>query len=142
MKTIVAFFCLALLAAGCAKKGVTDPVSKDQATGKWTIHAVRYQVYNGSPTPKDSTIPWRPNPENFVSFDGVSTLEYSYNSPVVQSGNYSFIGSDSISITMDHKTTRWKVLLLTGTNFNIESTSENNPAFPGAKVVTYQGFIR
>ena len=141
MKTILSLLCLALL-AGCAKKGIIDPVTKDQAAGKWTIHGVRYQVFTGSPTPKDSSIPWQPNPENFVSFDGVSSLQYSYNSPVVWSGDYSYIGTDSISISVDHKTTRWKILLLTATNFNIESTSTNNPAFPGATVVTYQGFIR
>ncbi len=128
--------------SGCAKKGITDPVALDKASGKWSINAIRYQVYNGSPTPKDSTIPWRPNPENFVSFDGVSSLQYSFNSPTVLGGEYSFIGNDSISIRVDHTTTRWKILLLTNTNFNIESTSSNNPDFPGATVVTFQGFVR
>lgn len=127
---------------GCVKKGIENPITLDKASGKWSINAVRYKVYNGSPTPKDSTIPWRPNPENFVSFDGVSSLQYSFNSPAILSGDYSFIGEDSISIRMDHTTTRWKILLLTGSNFNIESTSSNNPEFPGATVVTYQGFVR
>lgn len=124
------------------KKGINNPVSLDKASGKWSINAIRYQVYNGSTIAKDSTIPWRPNPENFVSFDGVSSLQYSFNSPAVLGGDYQFIGTDSISIRVDHETTRWKILLLTGTNFNVESTSSNNPAFPGATVVTFQGFVR
>lgn len=131
-----------LLFPGCTKKGIDNPVTLDKASGKWSINAVRYKVYTGTPTPKDSTIPWRPNPENFVSFDGVSSLQYSFNSPAVLGGDYSFIGNDSISLRVDHKTTRWKILLLTGTNFNIESTSSNNPDFPGATVVTFQGFVR
>ena len=126
----------------CSKKGIINPVTLDKASGKWSINAIRYKVYNGTPTPKDSTIPWRPNPENFVSFDGVSTLQYSFNSPVVSGGEYSFIGTDSISIKVDHEATRWKILLLTETNFNIESTSSNNTAFPGATVITFQGFVR
>lgn len=128
--------------SGCAKKGIVDPVTLDKASGKWSINAVRYQVYNGSTTPKDSTIPWRPNPENFVLFDGISSMQYCFNSRSVSDGEYSFIGSDSILLRMDHQTTRWKILLLTGTNFNIQSTSSNNPAFPGATVVTFQGFVR
>jgi hypothetical protein len=131
-----------LVFSGCAKKGIQDPVTLDKASGKWTIHAIRYRIFDGPTTSKDSTIPWRPIPENFVSFDGVSSLQYCFNSTGVLGGDYSFIGSDSISIRVDHKTTRWKILLLTGTNFNIESTSANNPDFPGATVVTYQGFIR
>jgi hypothetical protein len=141
MKTILSVICLAML-AGCAKKGITEPITKDKAAGKWIIHDVRYNIYNGSATPQDSSIPWRPNPENFVTFDGTSTLQYSFNSPVVWGGEYSFIGEDSISMQVDHKTTRWKILLLTGTNFNIESTSTSHPSFPGARVITYQGFIR
>ncbi len=141
MKTFLSLLCLALL-AGCTKKGITDAVTLDKAAGKWGIHGVRYQIFNGSSTPKDSTVPWVPRPENFVRFDGVSTLQYSYNSPVVWNGDYSLIGTDSISINIDHQTTRWKILLLTETNFNIEMTSTNNPAFPGATVKTFQGFIR
>lgn len=141
MKTILSIFCLALL-AGCAKKGITDPVTEDKAAGKWVIHDVRFHIDNGTPTPRDSSIPWRPNPENFVSFDGSSKVQYAYNTPVVSSGEYAFIGTDSISIVMNHETIRWKILLLTQTNFNIESTSYNNPVAPGVKVITYQGFIR
>ena len=128
--------------AGCSKKGIKEAVTLDKAKGKWGIHGVRYQIFNGSTTPKDSTIPWVPNPENFVSFDGVSAMQYSFNSPIVWTGDYSLIGTDSISININHQTTRWKILLLTETNFNIETTSTNNPAFPGARVVTFQGFIK
>jgi len=142
MKTILSIASVLLLAS-CAKQGISEAVTKDNAAGKWVIHGVRYQVYNnGSSTPRDSSQPWKPNPENFVNFDGVSKLSYSYNSPAVTSGEYAFIGNDSISITMNHETTRWKILLLTNTNFNIETTTTNHPSFPGATVKTYQGFIR
>jgi hypothetical protein len=141
MKTFLSILCLALL-AGCSKNGITDAVTLDKAAGKWGIHGVRYQVFTGSPTPKDSSVPWVPNPENFIKFDGVASMQYSFNSPIVWTGDYSLIGNDSISINIDHQTTRWKILLLTETNFNIEMTSTNHPSFPGATVKTFQGFIR
>ncbi len=132
---------LALQLAGC-KKGIKDPVTLDKAAGKWSINAIRYQIYNGTPTPQDSTVPWRPNPENFVSFDGVSNLQYKYNSSPVYNGSYAFIREDSIILTMDGETTRWKVLLLTPTNFNIQRTSDHLHDFPGRTVTMYQSFVR
>jgi hypothetical protein len=128
--------------SSCSKKGIKDPVTLDKATGKWSINSIRYQVYTGSSTPKDSTVPWHPNPENYVIFDGVANFQYAFNSPNTVNGNYSFIGQDSISISMEAEATRWKILLLTPTNFNIERTAGNLHDFPGATVVTYQSFVR
>ncbi len=132
---------LAFQVSSC-KKGIKDPVTLDKAAGKWSINAIRYQIYNGAATPQDSTVPWRPNPENFVSFDGVSNLQYRFNNSPLYSGTYSFIREDSIIMNMDGETTRWKILLLTPTNFNIERTSNNLHDFPGKRVTTYQSFVR
>jgi hypothetical protein len=134
------FFLLTIF--GCAKPGIKDPVTLDKAAGKWSINAIRYKIYYGTPEAKDSTIPWKPVLENYVSFDGASHLEYCFNSPVATGGEYSFIGKDSIDMKIGSEVNRWKILLLTGTNFNIERTSTNNTSFPGATVVTYQGFVR
>jgi hypothetical protein len=131
------------LAAGIGcKKGIKDPITLDKAAGKWSINAIRYKIYTGSPEAKDSTVPWRPVTENQVTFDGVSRLQYQFNSADAQSGEYGFIGADSITLNISSKPTRWKILLLTPTNFNIERTELDNPSFPGATVVTYQGFVR
>lgn len=124
------------------KKGIKDPVTLDKAAGKWSINAIRYQIYNNSTTPQDSTVPWRPIPENYVIFDGAANFQYCFNSSSVTNGNYAFVGSDSISINMDGEATRWQILLLTATNFNIARTSNNLHDFPGARVVTYQSFVR
>ena len=124
------------------KKGVSEAVTLDKAAGKWSINAIRFKIYNGTATAKDSTIPWRPAPENFVSFDGVANLQYSFNSTTVTDGSYSFAGADSIDIRITNETKRWKILLLTSTNFNVETTSNDDKFFPGATVVTFQGFVR
>jgi hypothetical protein len=126
----------------CLKKGIKDAVTLDKAAGKWSINAVRYKIYYGTPTAKDSTVPWRPVVENYVTFDGVSRLEYNFNAPAATSGEYAFVGSDSIDLKVGTEINRWKIDLLTNTNFNIERTSNNNSSFPGATVVTYQGFVR
>jgi hypothetical protein len=131
-----------LTITSCFKKGIKDAVTLDQAAGKWSINAIRYQIYYGTPVPKDSTVPWRPVVENFVSFDGISRLEYCFNSSSATGGEYAFVGSDSIDIKVGNDINRWKIDLLTNTNFNIERTSTDNNAFPGATVVTYQGFVR
>jgi hypothetical protein len=131
-----------LTITGCVKKGIKEAITLDDAAGKWNIHAIRYKFYYGTPEGKDSTVPWKPIPENYVSFDGVSRLEYCFNSPSSTSGDYKFIGHDSIDIKVGNETNRWKIQLLTNTNFNIERTYIDNTKFPGATVVNYQGFIR
>ncbi len=136
-------FVLLVVFASC-KKGVKEPITLDRAAGKWSINAIRYQAYyNGSNTPADSTVPWRPVVENYVSFDGMTSFQYCFNTSYSTNGNYSFMGQDSISITMNEVTTKWKILLLTSTNFNIERELDNIHDFPGAeKVVMFQAFVR
>ena len=133
------FFVLAI--ASC-KKGIKEAVTLDKAAGKWSINAVRYQAFYGTSEAKDSTVPWKPVVENYVDFDGVSHLEYCFNSSSATGGEYAFVGHDSIDIKVGSETGRWKIDLLTGTNFNIEKTSTNHTSFPGATVITYQGFVR
>ena len=132
---------LTLINSGC-KKGIKEPVTLDKAAGKWSINAIRMQVINGSTIITDSTIPWRPVVENFVTFDGISKLNYNFNKPTATAGNYTLYGYDSIRIQIGDDNRKWKILLLTTTNFNIETTSTNNSTYPGAKVVTFQGFVR
>ena len=132
---------LTLINSGC-KKGIKEPVTLDKAAGKWSINAIRMQVLNGSTILTDSTVPWRPVVENFVTFDGISKLNYNFNKPTATAGNYTLYGYDSIRIQIGDDNRKWKILLLTTTNFNIETTSTNNSTYPGAKVVTFQGFVR
>jgi len=134
-------FTFLLTISSCFKKGIKEAVTLDKAAGKWSINAVRYKIYYGT-TPKDSTVPWRPVIENYVAFDGVSRLEYCFNSSSSTGGEYAFVGSDSIDIKVGTEINRWKINLLTNTNFNIERTSTDNTSFPGATVITYQGFVR
>ncbi len=129
------------LFTGC-KKGIKDPVTLDKASGKWSINAIRMKVFNGTSLLKDSTLPWRPIVENYVSFDGISNLNYCFNSSTSTPGEYKLLPNDSILLKVGNDNRRWKILLLTETNFNIETTAVDNSAFPGATVVTYQGFVR
>jgi len=132
-----------IVSAYSCKKGIKDPITLDQAAGNWNIHAIRYNIYYGTPEPKDSTIPRIPNTKRFVTFDGVSQIQYCFNSLTTLSGDYKFIGKDSIQINMNNETLTWKIMLLTSTNFNIERTLTDKSAFPGAsEVVMYQGFVR
>ena len=133
---------LLLLTNFSCRKGVKEAITLDKAAGKWSINAIRYRIYYGTPEPKDSTVPWKPVVENFVSFDGVSHFQYCYNSSATTGGEYAFVGSDSIDIKIGTEINRWKIQLLTSTNFNIERTSSDNNSFPGATVITYQGFVR
>ena len=134
------FVAIALCTSSC-KKGIADPVTLDKAAGKWSINAIRYRIHTGS-SYQDSTVPWRPNPENFVSFDGKSNMQYRFNNTSVFNGTYTFIREDSIIMNMGEEVSRWKILLLTPTNFNIEMTSEYLHDFPGRKVTTFQSFVR
>ena len=126
----------------CVKKGIKDAVTLDKAAGKWSINAIRYKIYYGTADSKDSTVPWKPVVENYVSFDGISRLEYCFNSSAATGGEYSFLGADSIDIKVGTDINRWKILLLTNTNFNIQRTDTDNTKVPGATVITYQGFVR
>ena len=132
---------LTFINSGC-KKGIKDPVTLDKAAGKWSINAIRMQVINGSTIITDSTIPWRPVVENFITFDGISKLNYNFNKASATAGNYTLYGYDSIRIQIGDDNRKWKILLLTTTNFNIQTTSNDNASYPGAQVVTFQGFVR
>ena len=136
---------LSLLSISCftaCKKGIKDPVTLDKAAGKWSINAIRMQAFNGNTLVKDSTVPWRPVVENYISFDGISNVNYCFNSSSSTAGEYKLLPNDSIMLTVGNDNRRWKILLLTATNFNIETTTDDDVNFPGATVVTYQGFVR
>jgi len=132
---------LILINSGC-KKGIKEPVTLDKAAGKWSINAIRMQVINGSTIITDSTVPWRPVVENFIAFDGISKLNYNFNKASATAGNYTLYGYDSIRLQIGDDNRKWKILLLTTTNFNIQTTSNDNASYPGAQVVTFQGFVR
>jgi hypothetical protein len=151
--------CIIAITGSC-KKGIKDAITLDRAAGTWSVNAIRYNISYGGLTSRDSTVPWRPTPNNYVTFDGVQNVQYAFNQTNNFSGKYTLLGADSIllSFTTDNnrfsetdsvtmailggEKSRWKILLLTPTNFNIQKTSTNNKSFPGATVVTYQGFVR
>ncbi|MFT3681319.1 MAG: hypothetical protein QM791_13665 [Ferruginibacter sp.] len=151
---------LVALMTGC-KKGVKDPVTLDKAAGTWSINSIRFNASYGAGATKDSTVPWKPVIGNNVTFDGVSKFDYSFNVDYKSFGTYSLDAlSDSMTITFGRdnnrldgidylvkafggETTRWKILLLTSTNFNIAKTVNSHNAFPGASsVVIYQSYVR
>ncbi|HMO61671.1 MAG TPA: hypothetical protein PKC39_09755 [Ferruginibacter sp.] len=156
----IAVVCLLAIMGASCKKGVKEPVTLDKAAGTWSINAVRFSAFYGSGTSKDSTIPWKPIIGNNVRFDGVSNMEYCFNLPYKNFGTYQLNAGDSITISfvkdnnrlegIDYwvkafggETTKWKIRLLTATNFNIEKTVDQHIAFPGAStVIMYQNFVR
>lgn len=131
---------LLILSIGC-KKGITDPVNLDKAAGKWSINAIRMKVYYGDVLYKDSTTPWNPVVENFINFDGISSVKYCFNSAEISNGSYKMLPGDSLFLNVKEEAANWKILLLTPTNFNIERTLLNHNDFPGAKVLLYQCFV-
>jgi hypothetical protein len=133
---------LSITCFSACKKGIKDPVTLDKAAGKWSINAIRMQAFNGKTLLRDSTVPWRPVVENYVSFDGISNLNYCFNSANSTAGDYKLLANDSIILRVGNDNRRWKILLLTSTNFNIETTTDDDDNFPGATVVTFQGFVR
>lgn len=136
---------ITLLSISCftaCKKGIKDPVTLDKAAGKWSINAIRMQAFNGKTLLRDSTVPWRPVVENYVFFDGISNLNYCFNTSNSTAGEYKLLANDSIILSVGNDNRHWKILLLTATNFNIETTTDNDNNFPGTTVVTFQGFVR
>jgi hypothetical protein len=140
----VLMLCLVLIATtnNSCKKGEKQAITLDKAAGKWSINAIRMEVYYGGILSKDSTVPWRPVIENYVSFDGVSQMAYCFNQYAANEGRYQLNGGDSINMEVGIEKSRWRILLLTTTNFNIKTTSYDNHNFPGATVVTYQSYVR
>ena len=142
LSSIVLCLVLIVTTTNSCKKGEKNAVTLDRAAGKWSINAIRMEIYYGGVLSKDSTVPWRPVVENYVSFDGVSTMEYCFNQAAANDGRYQLNGSDSINLQVASEASRWKILLLTTTNFNIRTTSTDNHNFPGATVITYQSYVR
>jgi len=128
--------------AGCVKPGIKAPVTLDKAAGRWYINAIRIQVLYGGILSKDSLVPRNASTVNLIDFDGVSKIEYRFNTTVAKEGSYSFFGLDSIAIKLIDDDRKWKVLLLTGTNFNIQTSTTDNNSFPGATVITFRGLER
>jgi hypothetical protein len=142
LPTYLSLIVLCIFTAISCKKGIKDPVVLDKAAGKWSINAIRMQIFNGSTLISDSTYPWRPIRENYAMFDGISRVEYCFNSATSTTGDYLLMDNDSMKLQVGGDNRRWKVLLLTPTNFNIETTSTDNNIFPGATVKTFQSFVR
>ncbi len=88
---------------------------------------------------KDSTLPYTPQPSNYINFNANGTLEYKFNSPTLQTGTYEFIGMDSIYAKIGGTQYRWQNLLLTTEIFNVKYTNGNAP---GTTIHTYQSFAR
>ena len=129
--------------SSCAKPDTsTDKPKEQQVVGEWFIERVQLRLYYNNIFTKDTIIFRAPKPKNFVNFESNLNFQYSFNTTTIQSGTYQFVGSDSLVATTPSKIYRWKMLTLTSKIFTVVNTSTNDPAFPGAKVETYQTFAR
>lgn len=127
--------------SSCAKADTSNDRPKEQlVAGEWYIDRVQLRIYNSNVFTKDTIIYRAPKPKNFVKFESNLNFQYCFNSSTIQTGTYQFVGSDSLIATTQSKIYRWKMLTLTSQLFTVVSTSTNDPAFPGAKVETYQTF--
>jgi hypothetical protein len=135
-------FAASAFLVSCSKEGIQKPVNSEKATGKWSFNAIRMKVYYGGTLYKDSTLPWQPVVENFINFDGSSSVSYCFNSSEVSSGRYTLLPEDLLNMKIDGEDNDWKILLLTPTNFNIVRTVTNHNDFPGATVDIYHCFVR
>ena len=119
-----------------------DKPKEQQVVGTWSINRIQLRLYYSGIFYKDTIIPQIALPTNFVSFDATNNFQYCFNSAAIDNGAYQFIGADSLISTTPSNIYRWKMLTLTDVLFTVMSTSTNDPAFPGAKVETYQTFVR
>ncbi|MGC4103870.1 hypothetical protein [Ferruginibacter sp.] len=127
----------------CGKKDSTTSKPKEElAMGTWSINRVQIKIYYNGVFNKDSILPAKNLPKNFVQFDNNADFQYCFSSPTINSGTYVWKGADSLIATTPSTIYRWKMLTLTTELFTVVNTSTNNPAFPGAKVETYQTFVR
>ncbi|WP_462220631.1 hypothetical protein [Ferruginibacter sp.] len=127
----------------CAKPDTSqDKPKEQQVVGEWWIERVQLRLYYNNVFSKDTIIDRTPKPKNFVQFDANLNFQYCYNSSTINTGTYKFSGTDSLIATTPSKTYGWKMLTLTSEIFTVVNTSTNDPAFPGAKVETYQTFAR
>jgi ABC-type uncharacterized transport system substrate-binding protein len=128
--------------SSCSKPDTTEKPKEQQIIGKWYISRVQLKLYYNNVFKKDTIIKQSARPANYVMFDADKNFEYLFNSPTADVGTYKFTGTDSLISTVNTKIYRWKMLTLVDQLFTVMSTSTNDPAFPGAKVETYQTFGR
>ncbi|MBS1513189.1 MAG: hypothetical protein JST86_20300 [Bacteroidetes bacterium] len=131
------------LFVSCAKTDHSSDLPKEQqVVGQWSINRIQLKLFYGGVFTKDSILPQKALPKNFVQFDANSNFQYCFNSSTINNGSYQFKGSDSLISTTSAKIYRWKWLTLTDVLFTVMSTSSSDPNFPGATVETYQTFVR
>ncbi len=134
---------LSCFATSCAKPDTSsDKPKEQQVISEWWIERVQLKIYYNNVFLKDTIINRAPTPKNFVQFDANNSFKYCFNSYTINAGTYQFVGTDSLIATTPSKIYSWKMLTLTDEIFTVVSTSTNDPAFPGAKVETYQTFAR
>ena len=140
------FILIALVAAtsvSCKKTDTADPGSKeDLVLDRWYISRIQLKIYSGGVFVKDSIIPPKPKPENFVIFGANGDFEYRYNTTVSEYGSYSFSGADSMIAISDARTYRWKMLTLTKDLFTVVTRSTTDQYYPGHDVENFKTFIR
>jgi len=140
---LVSIILFSMSVASCTKSepGVNKPI--EAIAGKWAINRIQLKLYYGGVFLKDTIVPRAPKGENFVQFDDATKVfQYRFNSTVTDVGTYVLKGADSVISTTAFSVYRWKMLTLTDVLFTASSTSNNDPAFPGATVETYYTFVR
>jgi hypothetical protein len=139
----VGILIISCLYTSCAKKDTSaDKPKEELVLGDWYINRIQLRIYYNNVFNKDTIVPSKALPRNFVAFDATGSFQYCFSSPTINSGTYQWKGTDSLISTTPSKIYRWKKLTLTDVLFTVMSTSTNDPAFPGAKVETYQTFVR
>ena len=129
--------------SSCAKTDTSmDKPKEEQAIGEWSINRIQLRIYYNNVFSKDTIVQAKSLPKNFVQFDNPNGFQYCFSSTTINSGTYQWQGADSLIATTPSKIYRWKMLTLTDVLFTVMSTSTNDPAYPGAKVETYQTFVR
>jgi len=139
----VGILIISCLFSSCAKKDTSSDKPKEELVlGDWFINRIQLRIYYNNVFSKDTIVPSQALPRNFVAFDAAGSFQYCFSSPTINSGTYQWQGTDSLISTTPSKIYRWKKLTLTDVLFTVMSTSTNDPAFPGAKVETYQTFVK
>ena len=129
--------------SSCTKTDTSsDKPKEEQVLGQWSINRIQLRIYYNNVFSKDTIVQSKSQPKNFVQFDAGGSFQYCFSSPIINTGTYQWKGTDSLISTTPSKIYRWKMLTLTNVLFTVMNTSTNDPAFPGAKVETYQTFVR
>lgn len=140
---LVGIAAICCFTSSCTKTDTSsDKPKEEQAIGEWNINRIQLRIYYNNVFSKDTIVPQKALPKNFVAFDAGGNFQYCFSSTTINSGTYLWKGADSLISTTPSKIYRWKMLTLTNVLFTVMSTSTNDPAFPGAKVETYQTFVR